>query len=264
MVIEIKSTEYATLVAGVANFGNIAFAGQSRLWRLATECIEHVTADMSSHWQGRTHSFHQWLNSVEIVNHGAPFGVALLLSFYGVNPTEQCRHGNRQTVRGYSVRSVEFIQEMQVSSGLRGRTERYCQVTGGRTGSMGRPARAGALPGLGAVETPRNGRGSKTMETTMTKRIRRPKKTETPGSAKAKTVAGRGRRGPKTKKAIAIALLERPKGASLAEMQRAMGWQEHSVRGFLAATVKKMPGVSLNSEKPENGPRRYRVVHAGE
>ena len=47
-------------------------------------------------------------------------------------------------------------------------------------------------------------------------------------------------------------------------MQRAMGWQERSVRGLLAGRVKKMPGISLTSEKPENGPRRYRVVRAGE
>jgi len=129
---------------------------------------------------------------------------------------------------------------------------------------MGRPARAGALPGLGAVGTPRTGRGVETMETTMTHRIRQSKKTKTSGTAKVKTVAGRDRRGLKTKKQIAIALLDRPKGASLAEMQRAMGWQEHSVRGFLAATVKKMPGVSLKSEKPENGPRRYRIEAVGE
>ncbi len=129
---------------------------------------------------------------------------------------------------------------------------------------MGRPARAGALPGLGAVGTPRTGRGVEAMETTMTNRIRQSEKTETPGAAKAKTVAGRGRRGPKTKKQIAIALLERPMGASIAEMQRAMGWQEHSIRGFLAATVKKMPGVTLLSEKPDDGPRRYRIEAAGE
>ena len=80
---------------------------------------------------------------------------------------------------------------------------------------MGRPARAGALPGLGAVGTPRNGRGVETMETTMANRIRQPKKTETPATAKAKTIAGRGRRGPKTKKEIAIALLDRPKAPAL-------------------------------------------------
>ncbi len=112
--------------------------------------------------------------------------------------------------------------------------------------------------------TPRDGCGVKTMETMMTTRIRRPKKTETPNTAKAKTVPGRRRRGPKTKKDIATALLRRPKGASIAEMRRAMGWQAHSVRGFLAATVKKMPGVTLVSEKPENGPRRYRIEAAGQ
>ncbi len=129
---------------------------------------------------------------------------------------------------------------------------------------MARPARAGALPGLGAVGTPRNGRGVDTMETTMTNKIRPAKKTNTPRSAKSKTVAGRGQRGPKTKKQIASALLERSKGASIAEMQNAMGWQVHSVRGFLAGTVRKLPGVSLVSEKPENGPRRYRIEAAGE
>ena len=96
----------------------------------------------------------------------------------------------------------------------------------------------------------------------MTKKIRQSTQSKTPAAAKAKTVAGRGRRGPKTKKQIAITLLERPKGASLAEMQQAMGWQEHSIRGFLAATVKKMPGVTLLSEKAEDGPRRYRIEAA--
>ncbi len=52
--------------------------------------------------------------------------------------------------------------------------------------------------------------------------------------------------------------------ASIAEMQNAMGWQAHSVRGFLAGTVRKMPGVTLLSEKTENGPRRYRIEAAAE
>lgn len=57
----------------------------------------------------------------------------------------------------------------------------------------------------------------------------------------------------KTQKQIAIAPLEQPKGASLVGMQRALGWQDYSVRGILAATVKKMPGVTLVSEKTEGG-----------
>jgi hypothetical protein len=43
-----------------------------------------------------------------------------------------------------------------------------------------------------------------------------------------------------------------------------MGWQAHSVRGFLAGTVKKMPGVTLVSDKTDNGPRRYRIEAAAE
>ena len=97
----------------------------------------------------------------------------------------------------------------------------------------------------------------------MTKETRRsPKSVTTPGT-KAKAAAPRRRQLPRTKKQIALSLRQRSKGASIAEMQRAMGWQAHSVRGFLAATVKKMPGVILVSEKAENGPRRYRVEAAG-
>jgi hypothetical protein len=129
---------------------------------------------------------------------------------------------------------------------------------------MACPTPVAPEPGLGAVGTPRIERGVETMETTMTKRTRPPKKTESRRTAKARTVARRGRQGPKTKKQIAIALLERPKGASLAEMQRAMGWQQHSVRGFLAGTVKKMPDITLISEKAEGGSRRYRVVSVAE
>jgi hypothetical protein len=114
------------------------------------------------------------------------------------------------------------------------------------------------------VGTPRNVRSVETMETTMTKRTRPLKKTESRRTAKARTVARRSRQGPKTKKQIALSLLERAKGASIAEMQRAMGWQQHSVRGFLAGTVKKMADVTLISEKAESGSRRYRVVSVAE
>ena len=81
---------------------------------------------------------------------------------------------------------------------------------------------------------------------------------------KAGTTRSQGEHGKprKTKTAALMALLARNEGASLEELQRASGWQPHSVRGFLAGTVKKMPGVSLCSEKPENAARRYRVQQA--
>ncbi len=40
--------------------------------------------------------------------------------------------------------------------------------------------------------------------------------------------------------------------------------QAHSVRGFLAGTVRKMPGVILISDKTEGGPRRYRIEAVAE
>ena len=101
------------------------------------------------------------------------------------------------------------------------------------------------------------------METMMTKKIGQPKQSGNARAAKARTAAPRGRQRPQTKKQIALSLLERSKGASIVEMQGALGWQAHSVRGFLAGTVRKMPGVILVSEKAENGPRRYRVQTAG-
>ncbi len=63
----------------------------------------------------------------------------------------------------------------------------------------------------------------------------------------------------KTKKQTCIEMLKRPKGASLAELQKATGWQPHSVRGFLAGTVRKLEGVRLISEVTDGGERRYRI-----
>jgi Protein of unknown function (DUF3489) len=56
-----------------------------------------------------------------------------------------------------------------------------------------------------------------------------------------------------------LTLLSQTEGASIAEMMRATGWQQHSVRGFLAGTVKSKLGFSLTSLKPEDGVRRYRI-----
>ncbi|WP_209348273.1 DUF3489 domain-containing protein [Pontixanthobacter sp. CEM42] len=52
-------------------------------------------------------------------------------------------------------------------------------------------------------------------------------------------------------------LLKRKNGASIAEMAKATGWQQHSVRGVMAGALKKR-GHSINSEKTD-GLRRYRI-----
>jgi hypothetical protein len=62
-----------------------------------------------------------------------------------------------------------------------------------------------------------------------------------------------------SKQQTCLNLLSRPGGASIEELQQATGWQEHSVRGFLAGTVRKKLGLALLSEKLDAGPRRYRI-----
>jgi hypothetical protein len=62
-----------------------------------------------------------------------------------------------------------------------------------------------------------------------------------------------------TKQEHVLTLLSQPNGASIAEMMQATDWQQHSVRGFLAGTVKKKLGFSLTSVKPNDGVRRYRI-----
>lgn len=62
-----------------------------------------------------------------------------------------------------------------------------------------------------------------------------------------------------TKQERVLTLLSRPEGASVAEMMQATNWQQHSVRGFLAGTVKKKLGFSLTSSKATDDVRRYHV-----
>lgn len=64
---------------------------------------------------------------------------------------------------------------------------------------------------------------------------------------------------PLTKAQNIIALLKAKRGATLADMTKATGWQEHSVRGFLAGALKKRHGLEVQSEKHGDGPRRYRL-----
>jgi hypothetical protein len=79
-------------------------------------------------------------------------------------------------------------------------------------------------------------------------------KTTTPSRPKAP----KPRHGSKTAKVLA--LLKRPGGASLQQLQKATGWQAHSVRGFLSGTLKKKMGLRLDSAKLQDGQRTYRVV----
>ncbi len=63
-----------------------------------------------------------------------------------------------------------------------------------------------------------------------------------------------------TKTATILKLLRRPKGASIAELQKATGWQPHSVRGAISGTLKKKLGLVVTSEKTEGRGLIYRVA----
>jgi transglutaminase/protease-like cytokinesis protein 3 len=62
-----------------------------------------------------------------------------------------------------------------------------------------------------------------------------------------------------TKQELVLSLLSRLVGASIEEIMQATNWQQHSVRGFLAGTVKKKLGFTLTSSKVAGEPRRYRI-----
>ena len=66
-------------------------------------------------------------------------------------------------------------------------------------------------------------------------------------------------RGQGSKSAHVIALLEKSKGATLAELMKATGWQAHSVRGFLSGTLRKKMGLKIESIKRGGVERVYSI-----
>jgi hypothetical protein len=89
-----------------------------------------------------------------------------------------------------------------------------------------------------------------------------PKKAAAKKAAKVpkKAAAEKENAGPRegSKTAQVVAMLQRKNGATLTEIMDKMGWQKHTVRGFMAGAMKKA-GYSVESFKPEGGERTYRI-----
>jgi hypothetical protein len=96
------------------------------------------------------------------------------------------------------------------------------------------------------------GKGKATRKATPSKKSPKGAKAAKP----AKAESGAPREGSKT--AQVVAMLQRKNGATISEIMEKMGWQRHTVRGFMAGTMKKA-GYEIESFKPEGGERTYRI-----
>jgi hypothetical protein len=102
-----------------------------------------------------------------------------------------------------------------------------------------------------AQQAPVEGAAAETA--TPAKKERKAKKTLK--APKPESAAG-PREGSKT--AQVVAMLKTPTGATLEEIMAKMGWQKHTVRGFVAGAMKKA-GYAVESFKSEAGARSYRI-----
>ena len=84
-------------------------------------------------------------------------------------------------------------------------------------------------------------------------------KTKSKAIAPAKSMPAALPSRPGSKAAAVITLLKARRGATIPEMMEATGWQSHSVRGFLAGSLRKRHGLDVISEKRDGEDRRYRL-----
>ncbi len=128
----------------------------------------------------------------------------------------------------------------------------------------GRMALAIADAGLQAIGVDVERKTSKQSPSTKPQQIKRSRRAERKPSGarpKGRTLPPTVR--PGTKQALLIDLLKRKKGATIAEIVAATGWQPHSVRGAISGALKKKLGLAVTSERVDGRGRTYRIVERG-
>jgi hypothetical protein len=72
-------------------------------------------------------------------------------------------------------------------------------------------------------------------------------------------VEGKPRTRDNSKQATVIQMLQRPEGATIAQLMEATQWRQHTCRGALAGSLKKRLGLTITSTKEVGGQRVYRI-----
>jgi hypothetical protein len=67
---------------------------------------------------------------------------------------------------------------------------------------------------------------------------------------------------PGTKQAKLIDLMKRPEGATVEQIAKATGWQQHTIRGAISGALKKKLGLKVEATKVEGG-TVYRITEEG-
>ena len=150
--------------------------------------------------------------------------VAIWNGLPGVEPVKRFKNGNSAASRIW-----ERIQGL----GEAAKPKEERKAKGGAPAAKGAPAKAKASKKAAAAKkAPKGQKPAKAQETAAP------------------------REGSKT--AQVLAMLQRKNGATLAEIMEKMGWQKHTVRGFMAGAMKKA-GYAVESFKSEKGDRTYRI-----
>ena len=123
------------------------------------------------------------------------------------------------------------------------------------------PSKKGASKKGGAPKAKKAAKEAKQANKKAAKSAAKPASKKEAKPASKKTAKAKDASVPRefSKKAIVLDLLRRKDGATMAEIAKATGWQNHSIRGFISGTLTKKMDLPVASLKNEQGERVYKI-----